>query len=327
MHGLKTERKTNRGIEEHWLLYNNRPYLMYSSQSNINCSPIPPQFGHGHVKQLLTCPFAHIKDSELTFCDTVCGGAKFSVPRVVLYFSLAGELVLEEKEHVVDTANFLAFSATDLRRVLFQPNLRHRIITVEIYPDKLRDYRDNCLSAALRSFLAPNKLFSMHKLSAAMKTVLHQLAHCPYHDPVRTLYMEGKLLELMAIYLNETMYQKEPVSSRCPSLSRQDVKSIYNAKQFLDQNFISPPTLAGLSKMICLNEFKLKNGFKQLFGQTVHAYVVKKRLELAKQLFEEKNVNVGEVAAFIGYSNASYFALAFRKKFGFSPSEYLAHKE
>ncbi|WP_371373313.1 helix-turn-helix transcriptional regulator [Sporomusa aerivorans] len=327
MHGLKMDRQNKAEVEEHWLFYNDRPYLMYSAQSNINCSPIPPQFGHGHVRQLLTSSFAQVKDSELTFCETVRGGAKFSIPRIVLYFCLAGEIVLEDKEQVIDTANFLAFSATDLQRVMFKPNLRHRIVTVEIYPDKLRDLRGDCLSAALRSLQIPNKFFFTHKLSPAMKIILHQLAHCPYHDPVRTIYMEGKLLELMAVYLNETIYQKETLPSRCSNLSRQDVKSIYNARQILDQNFISPPTLAGLSKLICLNEFKLKNGFKQLFGQTVHSYVVKKRLELAKQLFEEKNVNVGEVAAYIGYSNASYFALAFRKKFGLSPSEYLAHRE
>ncbi|BBB92133.1 MAG TPA: AraC family transcriptional regulator [Methylomusa anaerophila] len=327
MHGWKTERQGNKEIEEHWLFYNNRPYLMYSPPHNINCSPLPQQFGSGHVKQLLACPFAQIKDSELTFCDTVCGGANFSIPRIVLYFCLAGEFVLEEKELVVDTSNFAAFSATNLRRVMFPPNLRHRIVTVEIYPDKLRDFSGDCLSDAMRSFQAPNTAFSTHKLSPAMKTVLHQLIHCPYHDSVGKIYMEGKLLEFMAVYLNEIIYQKERMPSRCPNLSRQDVKSIYEAKQILDQNVVSPPTLAGLSKLICLNEFKLKNGFKQLFGQTVHAYVVNKKLELAKQLFEEKNINVGEAASYIGYSNASYFALAFRKKFGISPSEYLLQKE
>lgn len=139
--------------------------------------------------------------------------------------------------------------------------------------------------------------------------------------------MEGKLLEFLAVYLNEMIYEETILSSNYSSLSRQDIKSIYDAKNFLDQSFVAPPTLAALSRIICLNEFKLKKGFKQLFGQTVHTYVVDKRLELAKQLFEEKHLNVGEAASHIGYANASYFALAFRKKFGISPSEYLAQNQ
>ncbi|CQR73891.1 Regulatory protein PchR [Sporomusa ovata DSM 2662] len=328
MHGLKTVRKNNNEIEEHWVIYNNRRYLMHSSPNSMNYCQITKEFGSGYVQQLLVCPFAQIKDFEFTFCDSLCGGANYTMPRLVLYFCLNGELVLEEKGITVDPSHFLAFGATDLRRVLFQPNFRHRVITVEIYPDKLRDFSSGAyLFAALRSLQAPNKAFSTHKLSPAMKTILYQLLHCPNHDPVRTLYMEGKLLECMSVYLNETICQQEPMLSRWPNLSRQDIKSFYEAKQILDQNFVSPPTLAGLSKLICLNEFKLKQGFKQLFGQTVHTYVVNKRLELAKQLFEEKNITVGEAASYIGYSNASYFALAFRKKFGINPSEYRSHKE
>jgi AraC-like DNA-binding protein len=278
--------------------------------------------------QLFGSPFVQIKDSELIFCDNICGGANFGRPRIVLYFCLSGEFALEENELIVDTSNFLAFNAMDLRRVRFQPNLRHRIITVEIYPDKIRDFGGDYLyRTVLQSFQLKNMAFSTYQLSPAMKTVLHQMVNCPYKEPVKTIYMEGKLLEFLAVYLNETVYQNETMLNYCPNLSRQDVKSIYQAKQNLDQNFVSPPTLAVLSKLICLNEFKLKNGFKQVFGQTVHAYIVNKRLELARQLFEEKKLNVGEAASHIGYSNASYFALAFRKKFGVSPSEYLEHNK
>ncbi|WP_255451361.1 helix-turn-helix transcriptional regulator [Sporomusa sp. KB1] len=323
MNGLQTERQTDNKPEEHWLFYNNRRHLMYSAQDSMNSLSFTHDFGSGKVKQLLTCPCARIRETEFTFRDTMCGGMNFGMPRRVLYICLAGEFVLEDKNLIVNPAQFLAFSATDLKRVIFPPNVRQWIVTVEIYPDKLKACDDDGLSTAMRRLLALNTTFSTHKLSLAMKTVLHQLLNCPYNDLVRTIYMEGKLLEFMAVYLNEIICQQETMPGGYPHLSRQDVKCIYQAKQILDQSFVSPPTLAGLAKLICLNEFKLKNGFKQLFSQTVHAYVVTKRLELAKQLFEEKQFNVSETASHIGYANASYFALAFRKKFGITPSEYL----
>lgn len=314
--------------EEHWVFYHNKKHVLNPDGHSINCPQLSSNLVSGHVRQLFSCPFAQIKYSEIRFCDSMCGGANFSMPHITLYFCLTGEMLLEENELVADSNNFLAFNSTSLKRVRFQPNLCYQIITVEIYPDKLSDFAHEHLQRAmLRSFPAHSAAFFTHKLSPVMKTVLHQLVNCPYHASVKTIYMEGKLLEFLAVYLNETLYQAELPPDHCANLSRQDIKSIYQAKQRLDQSFVSPPTLATLSKQICLNEFKLKSGFKQLFGQTVHTYVVDKRLELARQLFEEKKLNVGEAASHIGYSNASYFALAFRKKFGVSPSEYLAQNK
>ncbi|WP_312200313.1 helix-turn-helix domain-containing protein [Anaerospora hongkongensis] len=313
--------------EEHWVVYHNKKYVLYPDEHSMNSTQLTSNFCSGQVRQLFSCPFAQIKYSEIRFCDSICGGANFTMPHITLYFCLTGELLLEENELVADSANFLAFNSASLRRVRFQPNLCHQIITVEIYPDKLCNFaHDHLQRAMLRSFPAHSAAFFTHRLSPVMKTVLHQLVNCPYHGSVKTIYMEGKLLEILAVYLNEILYQTESSPDHCAnlSLSRQDIKSIYQAKQQLDQSFVSPPTLATLSKQICLNEFKLKNGFKQLFGQTVHTYVVDKRLELARLLLEQKKLNVGEAASHIGYSNASYFALAFRKKFGVSPSEYLA---
>lgn len=326
MNGLNRERPRNKDVEEHWC-YDYKTCAVHSFAHHMNSAPFPQELGQGFVKQLLDCPFVQIKDSEFTLYDTMCGGANFNMPRIVLYFCLSGEFVLDEQELMVDTANFLAFNATDLRHVIFQPNISHRVITVELYPHKIRNFGGDALHTALQRFQTDNIDFSTHKISATMKTLLHQMVNCPYHESVRGLYMEGKLLEFLAVYVNEMIYEQETPTRNYSSLSRQDIKSIYEAKNFLDQSFVAPPTLAALSKKICLNEFKLKKGFKELFGQTVHTYIVDKRLELAKQLFEEKHLNVGEAASHIGYANASYFALAFRKKFGVSPSEYLGQKQ
>ena len=323
MNGWKMAGPDTQAADEHWVVHNNRKYLMYSSRDTESGTRISRQFASGQVKQLLSCPFAEIKESELMFNEWMCGGANFSRPRMLLYFCLAGDFALEEKNLVVDTENFLAFSANGISRVIFRPNFCHRIVTVEVYPDKLQALTGEFLP------LVPGgqpAVFATYKLSPALKTLLYQLVHCPYREAVRPIYRQGKLLELLSAYTDELL-DRQTVAGGYPGLSRQDIASIHKAKQFLDQHFVAPPTLAGLSKIICLNEFKLKNGFKQLFGQTVHAYVISKKLELARHLFEEQQLNVGEAAAYIGYANASYFTAAFRKKFGVSPSEYLAQKK
>lgn len=78
-----------------------------------------------------------------------------------------------------------------------------------------------------------------------------------------------------------------------------------------------------LAQTVGLNEFKLKNGFRQIFGTTVFKHLHNCRMEKARQLLEEGNYTVTQVAWTVGFANRGDFAAAFRRKFGVNPSIYL----
>ena len=84
-----------------------------------------------------------------------------------------------------------------------------------------------------------------------------------------------------------------------------------------------PPTLESLSAEIGLNIKKLKEGFKQLYGDTVYAYLLDHKMEEARRMLEERQYNVNEVGLKLGYSTASHFIAAFKKQFGTTPKKYL----
>lgn len=75
-------------------------------------------------------------------------------------------------------------------------------------------------------------------------------------------------------------------------------------------------------KQTGLNLFKLKRGFKSLFGKTVFAFIRQERMKIAKQLLDDKKITVLEAAIKVGYSNPSHFASAFRKEYGINPGKY-----
>jgi AraC family transcriptional regulator, transcriptional activator of the genes for pyochelin and ferripyochelin receptors len=52
----------------------------------------------------------------------------------------------------------------------------------------------------------------------------------------------------------------------------------------MQQQFMAPPSLLELSRQIGLNDYKLKLGFKQLFGNTVFGYVWEQRMQQARFL-------------------------------------------
>jgi AraC-like DNA-binding protein len=74
--------------------------------------------------------------------------------------------------------------------------------------------------------------------------------------------------------------------------------------------------------MVGLNDCTLKKGFREVFGTTAFGYLHDYRLEKARQLLSLGNMKVQDIVHRVGFSDGSYFAAAFRKKFGVNPSFY-----
>ncbi|WP_299254305.1 AraC family transcriptional regulator [uncultured Cytophaga sp.] len=105
-------------------------------------------------------------------------------------------------------------------------------------------------------------------------------------------------------------------------LTSLDIPKLLHAKEYIDQNISTPTTLKELSKIVCLNEFKLKKGFKEQFNTTVHNYIVEQRLCTSCVMLKEKSCPISEIAYAIGYQCPSKYIHSFRKKFGVTPGKY-----
>ncbi len=155
----------------------------------------------------------------------------------------------------------------------------------------------------------------------SINRILHDLMNCKFSYNTKRLYLEAKIMELLAVYFEEVVF--ESTSSNCDGLTIDDVLSLKTAKNIIDSNVEDAPTLRKLAGMVCMNEFKLKSGFKKLYGTPVHAYIIDKKMDTARFLLECQRHKVIEVAQMVGYNDASYFAGKFKEKFGVNPSEYM----
>jgi AraC-like DNA-binding protein len=102
-------------------------------------------------------------------------------------------------------------------------------------------------------------------------------------------------------------------------LNSNDIAALLDLKDFLDICFLENPSLKELSYFSGLNNFKLKYGFRKLFGIPVKKYILDLRFEFARKLVRETNLPIMEVARKIGYRQLSSFSRTFRIKFGASP--------
>ena len=94
-------------------------------------------------------------------------------------------------------------------------------------------------------------------------------------------------------------------------------------KEIIISKMIEPPALIELASEAEISLKKLKEGFKQVYGASVYAFLLDYKMQVSKRLLSSKNYNVNEVALKVGYSTATHFINAFKKKFGTTPKKYL----
>ena len=169
--------------------------------------------------------------------------------------------------------------------------------------------------------LPAETFFQIDSTSPAMQIALHQILHCPYEGSIAQLYTESKALELVALKLAQISERLQLPQKNIP-LQPQDIDCIHNAKDILIDNIESPPSLLELAKKAGTNDYKLKIGFRQVFGTTVFGYLRNQRMERARQLLLERRMNVSEVAQTVGYNSLSRFSTAFKHYFGITPKAY-----
>jgi AraC-like DNA-binding protein len=165
------------------------------------------------------------------------------------------------------------------------------------------------------------KYYSEGQVTASMAVVLSQILNFNLNSSVEKIYLKAKVYELLGLYFNTP---EEGDVEQCPFLIDEDnVRRIKMAKEIVIQQMVNPPTLKELADEVGISLKKLKEGFKEIYGDTVYSYILDYKMEYARKLLERGNKNVNEVGLAVGYSTASHFIAAFKKKYGTTPKKYL----
>lgn len=126
-------------------------------------------------------------------------------------------------------------------------------------------------------------------------------------------------LKLKEIFLHILIAFSEAVVNRT-AINTDEFEKLEAAKAYLTLHYDRPPTAKQLSRIVFLNELKLKQGFKQLYNTSIYAYVLKLKMEKAETMMAE-NHTVKEMAEILGYKSVSHFISTFKKTFGYTPKQ------
>src|SRR5262249_11697217 len=106
-----------------------------------------------------------------------------------------------------------------------------------------------------------------------------------------------------------------------PALRPDERRRILEARHLLETKFDQGWTIMRLSREVGLNERKLKQGFRLLVGNTVHAYLLQVRIDAAASLLTNGH-SVTDTAMAVGFESLSHFSRVFSQAKGVSPSRF-----
>jgi len=151
-----------------------------------------------------------------------------------------------------------------------------------------------------------------------MQNAVDKIFTNTYEGPARSLFLKSQVTELLSHFFAKVSTLEKDTNT---SIKDKDREKLYQAREILSKNMETPPSISELSRLIGLNDFKLKKNFKELFGFPVYKYLQNERLIKAHDLLSSQDVSIQEAAWSVGYESLSSFSNAFIKKYGFRPSE------
>lgn len=289
---------------------------------------LPPDLGTGYFRYLSPCDHMKMYISDVTFFKNTMFWEEVQREAFSISFCFSDAL---EWGKPGQTARFrlekgdccIYKNGHYEMENYYEANQRYIGVGFDLHPCRFSTVTD-CLIEK-KAAISPEQTdsqFQKYKMTKSVEAMLHQILRCSYMDSLKSLYIEGKMLELASSFANQLILEKDSASVQ-KGRNASDSQALAQVRRWIERSVTEPLTIAELAKKSFMSESKLREIFRQQYGTTIYQYLLDCRMEKAKELLTEQNLRVKDAASFVGYSNISHFSEAFRKKYGCTPSLYI----
>lgn len=174
--------------------------------------------------------------------------------------------------------------------------------------------------------------FTYRYLPLEIISIIQSLRSLAEVNRLNPIYLESKILESIALLSNEIYSSRENAFSnqlnygdikigknRYVTLTASDANAIKKAHDILTKEACNPPTIKSLSKIVFLNEQKLKAGFSAKYHMSIGEYTTSIRMAMAESLLSTTDLSINEIANAVGYNYSGNFVKMFKKIHGKTP--------
>lgn len=220
------------------------------------------------------------------------------------------------------SAYAIQIASTDLHsQIRFPANTDIHFLVVGIMKNALKELLginkpNNVVETILNT--APGFLY-YESMTVEINKLIRQVTEAREDNELGNFYYRLKVQELLYLVF-EKLQKREVVNYHL--VHKDDVEKLLLIRTAILADLSVPPSLPELAKMAGFGETKMKDIFKQVFGDTIYNYYQQARMEEAAFLLKHSGLSVSEAGYQLGFANLSHFGRLFEKYHGLKPKKY-----
>lgn len=113
-----------------------------------------------------------------------------------------------------------------------------------------------------------------------------------------------------------------PPQKRPGSLSESDIAVLQRIFRYVEEHLPTELKREEIAHLVHFHPVYLSRFFKSRTGTSLSRYIANRRIEMAKALLSQSELQVSHIVHRLGYFNPSHFTRAFKQATGFTPSQY-----
>lgn len=242
-----------------------------------------------------------------------------------IFFFISGKVkyIIEGKTYTLKPNDILLTNNKELHKPVVENGINYERIVIWIDPNFVKTIENDETNLTLcfensskhhHNLLRPNiDLFHIiNRIYEKLEKV------CSSNDYGDNLLRKVYITELL-IYLNRASFD----SSKEIDIDIEHNSKISDVVQYINENLCEDLSLDTLSQKFYISKYHLSRQFKKYVGFTIHQYIMKKRLIIAK-IYLLNGASIDSAYIYSGFNNYQNFIKAFKDEFGLSPKKYVA---
>lgn len=211
----------------------------------------------------------------------------------------------------------LFLSAISNFKLYIAPMFRAHCMSIIFSMNWLRSVLEGnrALKKVREKIYAADMLSLTGSMSLSERKLVEEMINTRWQKHFGTFYIKSAVLKIISDFFHRLKERDTlPITNPCPK------PSITEVEQYLSERITGPlPDLKALAHQFSMSECTLKRQFKKRYGINMSTYFIRKKMEYARQMMQEKNSSVMETAHNVGYRSVHNFIAMFRKHFGSLP--------
>jgi AraC-like DNA-binding protein len=305
-------------ISTRWQIKNDDLPSHFQAQEQRLHQTLPKELGEGYTDIVRL-------DTDLSYIEThytpnkelgVLSQIESAEPRMVVTLALKGQscFASHQGEQLFFNQGYTTiatFNSSSGERQ-YQANQTVMQMRLSLGKTWLDRYLGTPQSAQL--FNRKTSLIAHQPISVQGMLAAQQLLTAKVAPEIKPVFMHAQALSILAAELS-CLYQEKSTTK----FTERDKAIASLARDILEQEFKTPPSIAVLAKRAGTNQFKLKKLFQHFFNNTPYGILLDIRMNKAYQLLASSHCQVSTAADCVGYSHGNNFSAAFIKYFGIAP--------